>query len=119
HHRGRLDDGSCALAGLQAERIYRFPGHDRYDPRRLGYLDLDLGEESLDLDGLHDAAEAVASAQPVRLATAQSVDLGSRDEAPVRTVALGSNPAVAIPAPERVERDSERPCSLTRRVELL
>ena len=80
--------------------------------RRLVDDELDLCQQSLDLDRLHDAVKAVAGREPLRLAAPQPRDLGGADDAAVRRVAPDLELAVAIPAPERVQRDPELACGL-------
>ena len=50
-------------SGLQVELLGRLARDDGHDARRRRDVELDAGEEALDLDRAHDAAKAVAGAQ--------------------------------------------------------
>ena len=101
--------------GREAEFLDRAARDDCDDARRLGDLDLDEGERAVHGDGLHDAGEAVAGAGRARPCRAEPLDLGRRHDAAVRTIALRPDPAGAVPAPQRVEADPQRPRGLARR----
>ena len=90
------------------------------DAGRLGDVDVDLGEQAVDLDLADDAAKAVAGAErSVAVGSADPLDLGRRDDTAVALVAARLDPAVAIPAPDRVDADTERTGGLADRVLLL
>ena len=99
---------------MKSELLDRLTGHDRDDARRLGDVDLDSRDEPLDLDGTHDSAEAIPSRERLLAdRAAQALDLGRRDDAPVRRIPLDVDLAVTIPAPKRLDADPERSCGLT------
>src|SRR3954452_19166115 len=108
HHRRRLDDRGGGHALLEAELLDGIPRHHRDQPDRVADDHLDLRHQPLDLDVGDDCVEAVARAQVcgARL-TAQPVDLARRDDAPVVLVALGPDPALPVPAAQRVDADPE------------
>ena len=76
-------------------------------------LDLHERHHAVDLDGAHDAGEAVARGERVAgargaAAAAQPRDLGSRDAPAVALVAHGAQLAGAVPAAQRVGADADR-----------
>src|SRR4029450_4002759 len=76
---------------------------------------LDLRHQALDLDLPHGPAEAVARADLVLGAgtAPQPLDLLRRHGAPVARIAARLDPALAVPAAQRVETDPEHACRVT------
>src|SRR5581483_9471519 len=118
HHGGGLHDRRRADPRLQPERLGGVARDDRDHPGRLGDVDLDLGEQTLDRHVADDPAEVVARAHPLRVVALQPPHLRRGHEPAVGRVPRGLDPAGAVPAPERVDADAERPRRLRRRVVL-
>src|SRR5215218_112220 len=91
---GRLDDRGRLDAGSQLELLDRL-ARDDGDDTEWPCLELDLGDH---------AAEPVPRRQRSGglAASAHPLDLGRCDDAAVRAVARGRDPALAIPAAQRV-----------------
>src|SRR5436190_18938469 len=107
HHRGRLDDGRGRHPGLEPELLDRVAGDDRDHAGGLGDVELDLGEQPLDLDLAHDAAKVIARAHLLAVGAAEARDPAGRHEPAVRRVALGADPAGPVPAAQRVQADPQ------------
>src|SRR5437870_5941174 len=108
HHARRLDDPRRRDAGLQPESLDGLAGDDRNDARRLGDIDLDPGEEAVDVHRADDAAKVVPGRERVGGAAAQPVDLRLLDDPPVTRVPQHADLPGPVPATERVEADAER-----------
>src|SRR5262249_30183662 len=104
----------------EPEFLGALTGDERDDPRRLHDVELHLGEKAVHGHRAHDAGEPVACADAVEPSlAAQALDFGGRDDAMVRSVALDSHLAGAIPAAQGVEADPKRTGGLARCVRLL
>ena len=96
-HRSTITDvdlttPAAAIARLEAELLDRLPGDDRDDARRLRHVDLDAGEEAVELDRADDPAEAVAGGERlVGTRPAEALHLVGRDDAPVGVVPLDAD----------------------------
>jgi hypothetical protein len=105
---------------IEADLLDGVARDDGDEAHRLVDDDLDLRHQPVGLHVRDDSAQPITSADVRSLAvTAQTVDLGCSDDAPVARVARDRDPAGLVPAPERVEADPERRSSLARAVELL
>src|SRR5581483_12070941 len=81
---------------------------DGDEPHRVAHDHLDLRDQPLDLHVGDRRVEAVARREVRRAGlAAQAVDLARRDDAPVRPVALGPDPALPVPPADRVDADPE------------
>src|SRR5436190_6949403 len=116
HHGCRLDHRFRGHAWCQAQTFSGLPGDHGNEAPAAHDVQLDLGQQALDLHVADDSLQPVARTERVRLLAAQPLDLACRDDAPVGLVAADADPALAIPAAEGVETDPERPGRLARRV---
>ena len=99
-----------AWGRLVPQLLERVAGDDGDDARRLGPGQLDLREEPLDAHLGDRAVQSVPRAHVLRACVAaQPLDLVEGDESPVRAVALGVDPPLAVPAAQRVDADPQLP----------
>src|SRR4051812_43936984 len=116
HHRSRLDDRGRGHTGLETETLRRLARDHCDEPRSLRHVELDLGEQALDLHLPDDALEAVGGAERLAVVPAQARDPPGRNDAPVGRVTLDADPSLPVPATKRVEADPERARRLAGRV---
>jgi inner membrane transporter RhtA len=104
----RLHDRRRRLARLQVELVGRLARHERHDPEGPAG-EVDLGHDAVALDVDDDAGHPVARARAgVGPALAQHPrELLGREDAVV-AAALERDPAVALPAAQRVDADPQR-----------
>src|SRR6186713_1773987 len=107
HHRSRLDDRGRGHARLEPETLCRLARDHCDEPSSPRHVELDLGEEALDLHLPDDALQAVAGAERLAIVAAQALDLPGRNDAPVGRVTLDADPSLPVPATKRVEADPE------------
>src|SRR4051812_15668214 len=116
HHRRRLHYRLCGHAWCQSQVLRRLPGDDGDEAPAAHDVELDLGQQALDLDVADDALQPVARAERLRLLAAQPLNLARRNDPSVGLVSTDADPALAVPAAERVEADPESAGRLARRV---
>ena len=94
HDRGRLDDRGRRRPGLEAELLRRLARDHRDDPERAG-LELDLGEQALDLHLADDARRAgsAPTARGDRPPRSRSISLAETTRRLACRAACGSVPA--------------------------
>src|SRR3954447_6856144 len=108
HHRGRLDDGLRRHAGLEPERLRGFARDHGDQTASSGHVELDFGEQPLDLDLANDALEPVARRQRVVVLSPKPAYLLRRDETAVGAVTADADATLAVPPPQGVEADAQR-----------
>src|SRR4051794_21587999 len=116
HHRCRLHHGLRGHARCQTQMLGRLPGDHGDEAPAAHDVELDLGQQALDLDVADDTLQPVARAERLRLLAAQPLNLARRDDPSVGLVSTDADPALAVPAAERVEADPESAGRLARRV---